>query len=152
MAQASPEELKLCYLLLHLHTWQILTPGWVNIPGLTSMLSSAKSELLRNEKDERETCSASLNFMPWFWPVADGNFLRALQLHSLCWWSLSWFIEDSVGAAWQAVIVVRSTLGRTWPSVEQESELLWLRCGWSRGGICGGPSEICQAASCYWVM
>lgn len=59
MAQASPEELQLCYLLLCLYTWQILTPGF------TSVFSSAKSALLRNEKDERLGQSA-LTLCPGF--------------------------------------------------------------------------------------
>lgn len=58
MAQSLPEELQLCYFLLHWYTWQILAPCWVNIPGFTSVLISAKSELLRNEEDERPAQSA----------------------------------------------------------------------------------------------
>lgn len=89
VAQSSPEKSQLCYLSLRSYTWQLLTPGWVNIPGLTSVFISVKSELLRNE-DETPAHSA-LTLCPGFdsswWkfsactPVASPVFMMAAWIH-----------------------------------------------------------------------
>lgn len=147
-AQSSPEESQLCYLSLHSYTWQLLTPGWVNIPGLTSMFISVKSELLRNE-DETPAQSA-LALCPGFdsswWKfsvcvsIASPVFMMALGIHR----ALS-------GSSLAGYDSSKKALGRFWPSIRQGNELLWLV--WVLKGRClCWPSLFQQAASCCWAM
>lgn len=131
-AQSSPEESQLCYLLLHSYTWQLLTPGWVNSPGLTSMFISVKSELLRNE-DETPAQSA-LALCPGFdsswWKfsvcvsIASPVFMMALGIHR----ALS-------GSSLAGYDSSKKALGRFWPSISREMSSSDLS-GYSRGGVC----------------
>lgn len=152
-AQSSLEESQLCCLSLHSYTWQLLTPGWVNIPGLTSMFISVKSELLRNE-DETPAQSA-LALCPGFdsswWKfsactrIASPVFMMALGIHR----ALS---ESSLAGCDSS----KKALGRFWPSIRQGNELLWLVCGCSRGGVCADlhcSSRLPRVAGlCRWVI
>lgn len=125
-AQSSPEESQL-YLLLHSYTWQLLAPGWVNIPSLTSVFISVKSVLLRNE-DETPAQSA-LTLCPGFdsswWkfsactPVASRVFMMAV-----------WIQRALHGSSLSGCGSSKKALGRFWPSVRQENKLLCLTCLW----------------------
>lgn len=127
VAQSFPGESHLCYLLLHSYTWQLLTSGWVNTPGLTSVFISVKSELLRNEGEV--PAQSALTLCPGFdsswWkfsactPIASSVFVTAVWIHR----ALS-------GSSLAGCDCSKKALGRFWPSVRQENELLCLTCLW----------------------
>lgn len=135
---------------LHSYTWQILTPAWINIPGLTSMFISVRSELLRNE-DEIPAQSA-LTLCPDF-DSSWWKFSACTRLASPVFMMAVWIHRALSGSSLTGCDSSKKTLGRFWPSVRQEKELLCLTCLWVITGRClCWPSLIYELASCCWAM